>query len=119
MRQANSNEWSGYQPHSNVLWIHYLSDKLCSMKFRRSAGMRKIKAALTRFHNAPRSVGADCRALPSRCCSWLDADRCFAAELRNFRQDDNAYSARCFTGTGVLCPAGPEDGTSAWAAESP
>ncbi|KAJ3583558.1 hypothetical protein NHX12_016909, partial [Muraenolepis orangiensis] len=51
MRQANSNEWSGYQPHSNVLWIHYLSDKLCSMKFRRSAGMRKIKAALTRFHN--------------------------------------------------------------------
>ncbi|KAJ3605665.1 hypothetical protein NHX12_027710 [Muraenolepis orangiensis] len=53
MRQANSNEWSGYQPHSNVLWIHYLSDKLCSMKFRRSAGMRKIKAALTRFHNGP------------------------------------------------------------------
>ncbi|KAJ3585858.1 hypothetical protein NHX12_012266 [Muraenolepis orangiensis] len=53
MRQANSNEWSGYQPHSNVLWIHYLSDKLCSMKFRGSAGqsMRKIKAALTRFHN--------------------------------------------------------------------
>lgn len=28
MREENQNSWSLYKPHSNVLWLHYLSDKL-------------------------------------------------------------------------------------------
>ncbi|XP_075070441.1 serine/threonine-protein kinase haspin isoform X2 [Mixophyes fleayi] len=27
-RQENQNNWSSYRPHSNVLWLHYLCDKL-------------------------------------------------------------------------------------------
>ncbi|XP_068091333.1 serine/threonine-protein kinase haspin isoform X2 [Hyperolius riggenbachi] len=30
MREENENTWSLYRPHSNVLWLHYLSDKLLS-----------------------------------------------------------------------------------------
>ncbi|KAM8967229.1 serine/threonine-protein kinase haspin [Pelodytes ibericus] len=30
MRQENENIWSSYQPHSNVLWLYYLADKLLS-----------------------------------------------------------------------------------------
>ncbi|KAM9294576.1 serine/threonine-protein kinase haspin [Gastrophryne carolinensis] len=30
MRQENQNVWSLYRPHSNVLWLHYLCDKLLS-----------------------------------------------------------------------------------------
>ncbi|XP_040211398.1 serine/threonine-protein kinase haspin [Rana temporaria] len=28
MREENQNGWSLYKPHSNVLWLHYLCDKL-------------------------------------------------------------------------------------------
>ncbi|KAF7244420.1 Serine/threonine-protein kinase haspin [Varanus komodoensis] len=28
MREENANNWAGYSPHSNVLWLHYLADKL-------------------------------------------------------------------------------------------
>ncbi|XP_018430496.1 PREDICTED: serine/threonine-protein kinase haspin [Nanorana parkeri] len=30
MREENRNGWSRYAPHSNVLWLHYLCDKLLS-----------------------------------------------------------------------------------------
>ncbi|XP_063806469.1 serine/threonine-protein kinase haspin isoform X2 [Pseudophryne corroboree] len=30
IRQENENNWSSYRPHSNVLWLHYLCDKLLS-----------------------------------------------------------------------------------------
>ncbi|XP_072269269.1 serine/threonine-protein kinase haspin isoform X3 [Pyxicephalus adspersus] len=30
MREENKNSWSLYRPHSNVLWLHYLCDKLLS-----------------------------------------------------------------------------------------
>ncbi|XP_060114837.1 serine/threonine-protein kinase haspin [Heteronotia binoei] len=28
MREENSNSWADYFPHSNILWLHYLADKL-------------------------------------------------------------------------------------------
>nr|XP_060612824.1 serine/threonine-protein kinase haspin [Anolis sagrei ordinatus] len=28
MREENGNEWADYFPHSNILWLHYLAEKL-------------------------------------------------------------------------------------------
>ncbi|KAJ1081525.1 hypothetical protein NDU88_001707, partial [Pleurodeles waltl] len=28
MKEENGNSWSGYHPHTNVLWLHYVADKL-------------------------------------------------------------------------------------------
>nr|XP_034995697.1 serine/threonine-protein kinase haspin [Zootoca vivipara] len=28
MREENANSWADYFPHSNILWLHYLADKL-------------------------------------------------------------------------------------------
>uniref|UniRef100_A0AAV2LIR1 Serine/threonine-protein kinase haspin n=1 Tax=Knipowitschia caucasica TaxID=637954 RepID=A0AAV2LIR1_KNICA len=50
MRQENNNEWDSYNPHSNVLWLHYLCSKLLHMKYRRSAGKRN-KDELKSFYD--------------------------------------------------------------------
>ncbi|XP_029948727.1 uncharacterized protein haspin [Salarias fasciatus] len=50
MRQENGNNWSSYHPHTNVLWLHYLSSKLLSMKYR-SRGKKDVRKELTRFHH--------------------------------------------------------------------
>ncbi|XP_066189552.1 serine/threonine-protein kinase haspin [Sylvia atricapilla] len=54
MKEENSNSWTDYHPHSNVLWLHYLADKLlkggsCKKKVSAPA-MKKIKAQLSKFH---------------------------------------------------------------------
>lgn len=44
-----SNCWSMYNPHSNVLWLHYLVDKLLSMNYKNKAKsnqQRTLKSAL-------------------------------------------------------------------------
>ncbi|KAK7929249.1 hypothetical protein WMY93_005644 [Mugilogobius chulae] len=53
MRQENSNEWSSYNPHSNVLWLHYLCSKLLDMKYRGSGGKRNkdMRSELTSFYD--------------------------------------------------------------------
>ncbi|XP_031416225.1 uncharacterized protein haspin isoform X2 [Clupea harengus] len=53
MREENSNEWSEYHPHTNVLWLHYLTDKLLGMKYKSSAQgaqARALKSSLCAFH---------------------------------------------------------------------
>ncbi|XP_074746516.1 serine/threonine-protein kinase haspin [Strix uralensis] len=54
MKAENSNSWSDYHPHSNVLWLHYLSDKLLKdigyRKKELTSSMRKIKQQLIKFH---------------------------------------------------------------------
>ncbi|XP_045567148.1 uncharacterized protein [Salmo salar] len=53
MRQENGNVWGDYQPHSNVLWLHYLSSKLLTMTYK-GRGWRGVKQArldLQRFHD--------------------------------------------------------------------
>ncbi|XP_010136968.1 PREDICTED: serine/threonine-protein kinase haspin [Buceros rhinoceros silvestris] len=54
MKAENSNTWTDYHPHSNVLWLHYLSDKLltgiCYKKKASTPALRKIKQQLTKFH---------------------------------------------------------------------
>ncbi|XP_015199436.2 uncharacterized protein haspin isoform X2 [Lepisosteus oculatus] len=53
MREENGNIWSDYNPHTNVLWLHYLSDKLLQMTYKRKATtnpLKKMKASLVQFH---------------------------------------------------------------------
>nr|XP_015799067.2 uncharacterized protein haspin isoform X1 [Nothobranchius furzeri] len=53
MRQENGNNWSDYYPHSNVLWLHYLSSKLLALKYRnsRGKGTQSTRKELTGFHD--------------------------------------------------------------------
>nr|XP_021380645.1 serine/threonine-protein kinase haspin [Lonchura striata domestica] len=54
MKEENSNSWTDYHPHSNVLWLHYLADKLLkAMKYKTkasAANLKKIKMQLSKFH---------------------------------------------------------------------
>nr|XP_033794705.1 serine/threonine-protein kinase haspin [Geotrypetes seraphini] len=54
MRQENANSWSEYNPHSNVLWLHYLADKLINeIKYRSkptTSAMKGIHKKLVQFH---------------------------------------------------------------------
>ncbi|XP_031677173.1 uncharacterized protein LOC109886932 isoform X2 [Oncorhynchus kisutch] len=53
MRQENGNKWGDYQPHSNVLWLHYLSAKLLTMtyKSRGGRGVKQARLDLQGFHD--------------------------------------------------------------------
>ncbi|XP_009075962.1 PREDICTED: serine/threonine-protein kinase haspin [Acanthisitta chloris] len=54
MKAENSNNWTDYQPHSNVLWLHYLADKLLKgMSYKKKAltgTLRNVKTQLNKFH---------------------------------------------------------------------
>ncbi|TRY81492.1 hypothetical protein DNTS_033320 [Danionella cerebrum] len=45
MKKENNNCWSEYNPHSNVLWLHYLADKLLSMTYKTKAQSNQQKTA--------------------------------------------------------------------------
>ncbi|XP_030047618.1 serine/threonine-protein kinase haspin isoform X1 [Microcaecilia unicolor] len=53
MRQENSNSWSEYSPHSNVLWLHYLAGKLINeiryQKKPTTSAMKGIRKKLLQF----------------------------------------------------------------------
>ncbi|KAL1023962.1 hypothetical protein UPYG_G00049600 [Umbra pygmaea] len=53
MRKENSNVWSEYHPHSNVLWLHYLCDKLLSMTYEKHSarGIKQTRKDLQHFFN--------------------------------------------------------------------
>ncbi|KAK7161866.1 hypothetical protein R3I94_004510 [Phoxinus phoxinus] len=54
MKKENNNCWSMYNPHSNVLWLHYLADKLLSMNYKNKAKsnqQRTLKSSLKSFHS--------------------------------------------------------------------
>ncbi|XP_050765045.1 serine/threonine-protein kinase haspin [Gymnogyps californianus] len=62
MKAENSNSWTDYHPHSNVLWLHYLSDKLLKdtgyKKKESTSAMRKIKQQLIKFHKEVLTFGS-------------------------------------------------------------
>ncbi|XP_060687516.1 uncharacterized protein haspin [Hemiscyllium ocellatum] len=35
MKKENLNNWAEYNPHTNVLWLHYLADKMLSMQYKK------------------------------------------------------------------------------------
>ncbi|XP_041131639.1 uncharacterized protein LOC121329819 isoform X2 [Polyodon spathula] len=52
MREENKNSWSEYNPHTNVLWLHYLTDKLLKMRYKtnpRSLALKKTKKNIEQF----------------------------------------------------------------------
>lgn len=55
MRKENKNCWGEYHPYNNVLWLHYLADKILNkMRFKtkcQSAAMKQIKKKLQHFHS--------------------------------------------------------------------
>ncbi|XP_037736370.1 serine/threonine-protein kinase haspin [Chelonia mydas] len=55
MKEENSNNWADYHPHSNVLWLHYLADKLLKevnykRKLSSSSALKGIHKQLRKFH---------------------------------------------------------------------
>ncbi|XP_029445164.1 uncharacterized protein LOC115084374 isoform X2 [Rhinatrema bivittatum] len=62
MRQENANNWSGYHPHSNVLWLHYLADKLIKeMRYRKkpnTSAMKGVHRKLVQFHREVLGFGS-------------------------------------------------------------
>ncbi|XP_054250517.1 serine/threonine-protein kinase haspin [Indicator indicator] len=54
MKAENSNCWTDYHPHSNVLWLHYLSGKLLKdvsyKKVKLTLPMKRLKQKLLQFH---------------------------------------------------------------------
>ncbi|XP_056362841.1 serine/threonine-protein kinase haspin [Oenanthe melanoleuca] len=62
MKEENSNSWTDYHPHSNVLWLHYLADKLlkgmCYKKKASTPALKKIKTQLNKFHREVLSFGS-------------------------------------------------------------
>ncbi|XP_048851777.1 uncharacterized protein haspin [Brienomyrus brachyistius] len=70
MREENNNSWSEYNPHTNVLWLHYLVDKLLSMKYQQktlSKPMKDLKKCLTGFYNEVLGFNSATNVL--ECCS--------------------------------------------------
>lgn len=54
MKKENNNCWSDYNPHSNVLWLHYLADKLLTMRYRKkphTSQQKALKSSLKSFHS--------------------------------------------------------------------
>ncbi|KAI7810805.1 uncharacterized protein haspin isoform X2 [Triplophysa rosa] len=54
MKKENNNCWSTYNPHSNVLWLHYLADKLLTMSYKakaQSSQQKTLKSTLKSFHS--------------------------------------------------------------------
>ncbi|XP_053222611.1 serine/threonine-protein kinase haspin [Podarcis raffonei] len=46
MREENANSWADYFPHSNVLWLHYLADKLLKeVSYKRKPATSSLKQA--------------------------------------------------------------------------
>uniref|UniRef100_A0A8C8SAH9 Serine/threonine-protein kinase haspin n=1 Tax=Pelusios castaneus TaxID=367368 RepID=A0A8C8SAH9_9SAUR len=54
MKEENSNNWADYHSHSNVLWLHYLADKLlravCYKTRTASSAMKRIQKQLQKFY---------------------------------------------------------------------
>ncbi|XP_037666559.1 serine/threonine-protein kinase haspin [Choloepus didactylus] len=54
MRKENNNCWGEYHPYNNVLWLHYLTDKILTQvvfkKKPNTSAMKQIKKKIQHFH---------------------------------------------------------------------
>nr|XP_048304660.1 serine/threonine-protein kinase haspin [Myodes glareolus] len=62
MRKENRNCWGEYHPYNNVLWLHYLTDKILNhMRFKtkcQTTAMKQVKKKLQHFHRTVLSFGS-------------------------------------------------------------
>ncbi|XP_059844507.1 uncharacterized protein haspin [Hypanus sabinus] len=51
MKEENLNNWADYNPHTNVLWLHYLADKMLHMRYKRTASktLKMLKGMFQEF----------------------------------------------------------------------
>uniref|UniRef100_A0A803JAD5 Serine/threonine-protein kinase haspin n=1 Tax=Xenopus tropicalis TaxID=8364 RepID=A0A803JAD5_XENTR len=57
MREENKNAWSAYGPHSNVLWLHYLADKLLSaVRYTRKPSSAPQRRELRKLQDLRREI---------------------------------------------------------------
>lgn len=73
-----SNCWSTYNPHSNVLWLHYLADKLLSMSYKNKAQsnqQRTLKSGLKSFQSEILNYPSATEALMN--CKFFQWNVCF------------------------------------------
>uniref|UniRef100_UPI00398EB541 serine/threonine-protein kinase haspin isoform X2 n=1 Tax=Pristiophorus japonicus TaxID=55135 RepID=UPI00398EB541 len=51
MKEENHNNWAEYNPHTNVLWLHYLADKMLNMQYKKRAtkSLKIIKEKFMEF----------------------------------------------------------------------
>ncbi|XP_019599353.2 serine/threonine-protein kinase haspin [Rhinolophus sinicus] len=54
MRKKNNNSWGDYHPYTNVLWLHYLTDKILNeMSFKTKGNtyaLKQVKKNILNFH---------------------------------------------------------------------
>ncbi|XP_037348367.1 serine/threonine-protein kinase haspin [Talpa occidentalis] len=53
MRKENNNCWGEYHPYNNVLWLHYLTDKVLkqmTFKKKNTPAMKQMKRKIQNFH---------------------------------------------------------------------
>ncbi|XP_057630457.1 serine/threonine-protein kinase haspin [Chionomys nivalis] len=62
MRKENRNCWGEYHPYNNVLWLHYLTDKILNhMRFKtkcQTTAMKQVKKKLQHFYRTVLSFGS-------------------------------------------------------------
>jgi serine/threonine-protein kinase haspin len=66
MREANGNDWRQFKPFTNILWLHYLLDKLLTKKFKSRAKahvnalktLRNLKGRVRDFSSASEFVAS-------------------------------------------------------------
>ncbi|XP_066516326.1 uncharacterized protein haspin isoform X2 [Hoplias malabaricus] len=66
MKKENNNCWGEYNPHSNVLWLHYLVDKLLTMKYKtksKTNQQKALKGSLKSFQSEILNYGSATDAL--------------------------------------------------------
>ncbi|XP_051847466.1 LOW QUALITY PROTEIN: serine/threonine-protein kinase haspin [Antechinus flavipes] len=69
MKKRTRNRWAQYQPYSNVLWLHYLADKvLKEMVFKKkvsTAPMRLVRQQIQAFYESALAFGSATELLQS------------------------------------------------------
>ncbi|XP_039538973.1 serine/threonine-protein kinase haspin-like, partial [Pimephales promelas] len=72
MKQGNNNCWSIYNPHTNVLWLHFLADKLLRMNYKKqdkSSQQRTRRSGLKSFQSEVLTYQSATEALVN--CTFL------------------------------------------------
>ncbi|XP_078267036.1 uncharacterized protein haspin [Rhinoraja longicauda] len=51
MKEENLNNWADYNPHTNVLWLHYLADKMLNMRYKKrtTKSLKMLKEVFEEF----------------------------------------------------------------------
>ncbi|XP_049633272.1 serine/threonine-protein kinase haspin [Suncus etruscus] len=71
MRKENNNCWDEYHPYNNVLWLHYLTDKILKeMTYKRKCSnpsMKQMKRKIQHFHRTMLNFSSATELLCQHC----------------------------------------------------